>query len=184
MDTLEIEEIASTSKLQNAPKMSSEIFEMKNNYYVVTDGVMFNYYPIKVVLDDETSPIIRIEKSPPVLLEGLAVINRQVFKVTLQDLHRRIIRKSRKYNLEVLNGTTSTSSSTDTGTENGIITIATNIIESTVQHTDESAVSSDPEVEIGSAADLAWEEQIRTLLSTLSTKEGFGGEEWEISSTA
>jgi hypothetical protein len=76
------------------PKLTMNDFKLKNNYYVVTNGEVFNYYPIKVEKETD-APFIKFEKSPPVILEGLAVVNKQVYRVPLADLLRGIIRKSR-----------------------------------------------------------------------------------------
>lgn len=181
LNTNLLDELLTSTTPINIPKLTTEDFKIKNNYYVVTDGNVFNYYPIKVE-PDNGKPFLRFEKAPPVILEGLAIINKLIYRVPVQDLTRRIIRKSREVNLEVLNGINTRNSITDTDK-------STNAVESltitsgksdTIQYKDERGASREIEVEISQAADIAWSNQIRTLLNTISEKEGFEGETWEI----
>jgi hypothetical protein len=162
------------------PKLTSNDFKLKNNYYVVSNGEVFNYYPIKVV-ERADGPIISFEKTPPVILEGLAIVGKKVYKVTVDDLLRRIIRKSREVNLEVENGSNANQSEPATPVAEVIESpVAGN---KTVQRTDERGLSREAEVEIGKAADAAWTNQIRALLVALSEEEG-SEEEWEITNTS
>jgi hypothetical protein len=173
----------STAVSINTPKLSTRTFELKNNYYVVTNGQVFSYYAIKVFPSDENSPLIRLEKSPPVILEGLAIVNKKAYKVTVGDLLRRVIRKSREIQLEALNGRSSKRTTTTTTTSNtkdgSDAVIGVNSSE-TVQHKNESGTISETEVEISEVADLAWEEQVGSLLDIILKKEGIEGENWEI----
>lgn len=157
------------------PKLTMNDFKLKNNYYVVTNGEVFNYYPIKVEKDLGTE-LLRFEKAPPVILEGIAVVNKKMYKVPVQDLLRGIIRKSREINLEVENG--SNASDADDSTS------ATEVIDTpvagrkTVQRKDERGISREAEVEVGKTADAAWQDQMRALLVALSEEEG--EEDWEV----
>jgi hypothetical protein len=177
-----IESFETNTTSINSPKLSSPVFELKNNYFVVTDGTIHNYYTIKVHPDAETDSLIRFERSPPVILEGLAIINKRIFKVTVDDLLRRIIRKSREIKLEVLNGTSSTSSKSvgDIGTTDITISTETSFTTSpatTIQGIVQQRVEHKTEMEEHAAADAAWQEQIGTLLGLISKEEG---DEWEI----
>jgi hypothetical protein len=159
------------------PKLTIDDFKIKNNYYVVTDGKVFNYYSIKVEPASESALFFRFEKAPPVILEGIAIINKKVYKVPLQDLLRRIVRKSREVDLRKEDGKQETS----IGTSDSIS--ADEVIDTpvagakTVQRKNERGADREAEVEVGKAADSAWKDQVRALLVTLSEEEG---EDWEI----
>jgi nitrogenase subunit NifH len=162
-------DIMSVSK--NIPKMSSPTLEIKNNYYVVKTGLLYNYYPIKVKAGQPEDGIIRFEKTPPVLMEGIAIVNKKAYHVTTGDLMRLVIRKSREVVVAVakrekINGKAETSTST---------------VSETLQHSDEHRASRKTEMEISEAADNAWSEQIGALLDSFVAKEG---EEWEITDSA
>lgn len=159
-----------TSASKNIPKMSSPTLEIKNNYYVVKTGLLYNYYPIKVVAGSPEDSIIRFEKTPPVLMEGIAIIDKKAYHVTPKDLMRLVIRKYREVTVakrEKVNGKAASNS--------------TSAVRETVQHPDERGTSGQTEMEIIQAADNAWSEQIGALLDSFSAKEG---EEWEVSDSA
>lgn len=171
-----MELILETSKKSsvNVPKLTAPTFEMKNNYYVVADGSTFNYFSIKVFESDENHPLIRFEKSPPVLLEGLAVVNKRVYKVTLKDLQRQVIRKSRDITKEVIDA----SANRNTGTKSEpAATVADTNSSQAVSDKLEQRADQEAEVEVNQAADAAWQDQIGALLTLMSEKEG---DEWEI----
>lgn len=171
--------------------MSTTTLELKKNYYVVHDGSQFHYFPIKVK-ESGDAPIIRFEKSPPVLMEGVVIIERgtgrdrnvKVYKVPVNDLLRGVIRKSREIkptNRVNANGSEGNSGSaagskSDSGTEEGT---ASGEIQRAVQSANQSGALEAAEMEISKAADIAWEDQIDTLLHHLSSKEGA---QWEIAS--
>lgn len=177
-------ELALSSTI-NVPKMSSSTLEIKNNYYVIKNGLFFNYFPIKV---EETPPeanIIRFEKTPPVIVEGVAIISKKLYRVTAQDLLRGVIRKSREIAIakrEEVNGTTkSTTNSrsytvigTEESTGSGSGDIA---IPETVRNPTQRTASPKTELEIGEAADAAWQDQVGALLDFMHSKEGI---EWEV----
>lgn len=156
----------------NIPKLSLSTFEMKNNYYVVTDGQTFNYFPIKVADSPDTSPLIRFVKAPPILMEGVAIVNKKKYHVTLKDLQRSLIRKSRLINQEAIDA-----SNKRNATKNSPAVGANTNPGEAVLNRDEQPVVKETEVEINEAADAAWSDQIGSLLSFISEKEG---EEWEI----
>jgi hypothetical protein len=175
---VDLQENLEGSRQGAIPKMSSLIFEMKNNYYVVEDQDEFHYYAIKTHPNVETSPLIRIDRSPPILLEGVAIIDKQAYRVTLKDLERRIIRKSRVLNIEVVNESNRTSSRSIPDSIPATVSTGTNG-EPIVPHSDERTASYRAEMEIGPNADAAWEDQIRALFGSLPEEEG----EWEITKT-
>ena len=156
------------------PKLTTEALELKNNYYVVTNGEIFNYYPITVeeTLDSPT-PIIRFLKSPPVLLEGIAILKKRIFSVTIEDLSRKVIRKSREIIRESTHARTIT-----TAAELSANSVSTPL-STEVQLINEPGPSAEAQLEVNQAANATWDEQIGALLHHLSEKEG-GGLEWEV----
>jgi hypothetical protein len=157
---------------KNVPKLSLTTMNVKDNYYVIKSGQVYSYFPIKVKPFTPTDPIIRFEKSPPVLLEGIAIVGKKPYRVTPppQDLMRQVIRKSREVAIpkrDKVNGTAESTSNT--------------AVCETVQHPVKQRTSGEAPVEVLEAADNAWEEQIGTLLDFISEKEGF---EFEVADSA
>lgn len=152
---------------KNVPKLATAELTVKDNYYVVKTGLLYNYYPIKVKTFTETDEIIRFEKSPPVLMEGIAIVGKKPYRVTPQDLMRQIIRKSREVAVpkrDKVNGKSGKAG----------------VVESTsqaVQHSNQPAVGAKAELEERQVADAAWDEQIGALFDFIAAKEG----EFEIS---
>lgn len=182
MNIVNLSEVDIEESAVNIPKLTTSSFELRNNYYVATDGEKFNYYTIKVKTEVGSSGLIHFEKSPPVLLEGLAIVNKKVYKVSLGDLLRRIIRKSNEISIEALNGTDSNTSTEQSGTDVSAITIDDNSTNS-IRNQDESGTSSKITVEEHQVIDASWQDQIGALLHTLHKEEGFFEEEWELSDT-
>jgi hypothetical protein len=171
------------------PRMSTPTLELRNRYFAVTDGNVFSYYPITWDLDDDR-PILRFTKTPPVLLEGYAIVNKKIYLVSSDDILRRVIRKSKEVTLESINGT-ATEPSTEPNfdsIESRLFTDPTTatLVNAVIQSGDiERTVIGPVKVEVGTAADLAWSEQVRALLHTSVEEEEFElGETWEIENTA
>lgn len=157
----------------NLPKYTETTFILRNNYYVVFNGEVYNYYPIKVKAWGDDDPFIRLEKSPPVILEGYAMVGRKIFLVTVKDLQRKVIRKSREIQREVQNATESANNQSvstilDSGTATAVLT------------EDERRLIDATEMEVRKAADAAWEDQVRALLNDPDEEEG----EWEVEDSA
>lgn len=164
--------------------MSKTTLEIRKNYYVVPDGDLFHYFPLKVVDENTERPIFRIEKSPSVLMEGIAILGKRLYRVPVQDLMRGVIRKSREIqpaNRVNSNGSTgnTTNPATLPGTSNGAVSAPTGSAVSADNN--QHGTSSDVDLEVCEAADLAWEEQIQSLLSFISEKEGG---EWQVENPA
>lgn len=156
---------------RNVPKMSSPTLDIKNNYYLVKTGLLYNYYPIKVKPFTEDDNIIWFEKTPPVLMEGIVIVGKKPYHVTTQDLMRGVIRKSRAVAVakrEKVDGKSESVTSIKS-------------LRQTLQHPDEQRVSREASVEILEDANAAWEEQIGALLDSFAAKEG---DEYEISDSA
>ena len=168
----------------NVPKMSLPTLEVRKNYYVVPDGRQFHYFPIKVI-DDANRPIIRFEKRPPVVMEGIGIVGKKLYWVPVQDLTRGIIRRFREITpaKRARDGSSGNTAITRTSTGPSGENPAVNRSDVDLTSSDriQRRSSTDPGLEINQAADVAWEEQIDTLLSLLSEKEGG---EWELSGPA
>jgi hypothetical protein len=143
------------------PKYVDEEFTPRNNYYVVTDGRSFYSYSIKAKELNPDAPIIRLEKNPPVLMEGYAIIGRRVYLVSRQDLLRKVVRKSKEIVKE----------STTNDTTNINSTVAAAIASAAVSNPDEPGLSEAAQLEIAKNADAAWKEQVGTLLGIKAAKE-------------
>lgn len=169
--------------------MSSSTLEIKNNFYVVKSGLLFNYFPIKIVDTEADAPLFRFEKTPPVIMEGVAIIGKKLYHATPADLLRGVIRKSREIAIakrEGINGKSESKSVGSTGSGGSSEGISGNIVgdvdvREAIQHPDEQRAGAKTELEIGKAADAAWQEQIGTLLDYLSEEEGI---EWEVADSA
>lgn len=153
----------------NLPKYTEDTLVIRNNYFVVTNGVVFNSYPIKVFPSEESSPLIRLDKNPPVLLEGYAIIGRKLYLVPMQDLLRKVIRKSREIKKETTNEPGNTE-------PKSLSTIARAFKSSIVPSDDEQRTNDAADLEISKAADATWEDQIGTLHDNPFEEE----EDWEV----
>lgn len=155
-------DLSSTSS-KNVPKLATAELTVKDNYYVVKTGQLYNYYPIKVKTFTEADSIIRFEKSPPVLMEGIAIVGKKPYRVTPQDLLRQIIRKSREVAVPKRDKVNGKSGNAGTGSSTQI---------EAVQHSDKPGVSGEAEVEERQVADAAWDDQIGALFDFIAAKEG------------
>jgi len=173
-----------TEALLNIPKHSLDTFEIKNSYYIVEDEAThrYHYFPIRVDSQSENEHIIRFSRTPPVLMEGLAIIDKKIYHVPLSDLKRLIIRKSRLIGEKVENGSNSSTIDISSGTislssGDGTATRP----RKTVSSLDESGSGTEAGLEESRAPDDAFEEQIQALLHSISEKEGG---QWEITDIA
>jgi hypothetical protein len=148
---------------KNVPKLATSELTVKDNYYVVKTGQLYNYYPIKVKTFTETDSIIRFEKSPPVLMEGIAIVGKKPYRVTPQDLLRQIIRKSREVAVPKRDKVN--------GKSGNVGTVEPASIKA-IQHSNQSGVSAKTEVEEHAVADAAWDDQIGALFDFIAAKEG------------
>jgi hypothetical protein len=150
----------------NVPKFVDPEFVMRNNYYVVSDGKVFNSYSIKVIPDKAEDNLIRIERNPPVLLEGFAIVGRKIYMVSMQDLLRKIIRKSKEIKKEASNGTSNNSTNAPanpTSTTAAISSFLNSNPADALSGVIESGTVDASELEISKAANAAWEEQVGSL---------------------
>lgn len=78
---------------------AKSILEKRNEYYVIPYDSKFYYFKVGKVVP-RGDYLFTIEgKKPPVLREGMIVINKEIYHVTTDDLLKNVIRKSRKLKL-------------------------------------------------------------------------------------
>ena len=77
---------------------TSETFTRKTGYYIVLANEVFNYFKIEIPTE-YGGHLFKFTKAPPVLREGFVVISKDIYFVTIQDLKRGLVRRSRKLNL-------------------------------------------------------------------------------------
>lgn len=177
---------STTSK--TTPKLSKPTLEIKNNYFIVHDKGLFNYFAIKIDPDTLDLNVMRFEKAPPVLVDGVLILNRKLYEVPAQDLVRGIVRKSREIKVERDNHGSATPNSVEpvintSGSETQAVVEKESSSDrsSAVRYNIEQGVIDPAELEIAKAADAAWEDQIHSLLDLVSSQEGG---EWEVESVA
>jgi hypothetical protein len=174
-----------TSTQAVKPKASVTNLELggavRDQRYLIKDGDEYYIFPIQVV-GNEDAPLLRFEVFPPLLREGFVVYKRNLYRVTLEDLQRGVVRKSRIIDLSkrasnVATGNAGSTESTNVSTDSVPELYGSNLRECS----DQQGSSQDTALEIAQAIDDAWDDQVGALLSYLSEKEG---EELEVSETA
>lgn len=150
------------------PKHTLDNFEVKSNFYVVEQDGKFHYFPFKALVDDTDAKFLTMDKRPPVLLSGKAIVSRVVYEVSIKELMRGLINKQ-----AIISGRPNAKRIKPKS--NGVLTIPSELRDS-----DEPGLSDDALLEVNKAADAAWEEQAGSLLQTLYSKEGC---EWEVTDT-
>lgn len=161
------------------PKLSLPTLELKNGYFVVPSHGCFNYFPIKIEESTVDSPVMRFEKAPPVLMDGVVIFGKKLYEVTSEDVMRGVIKKYR----EIISKRDNYGSATTTGGDRSSsedVSSTTNQ-PATIQHKDKHRTVGASGLEISEVADAAWKEQIDSLLCFVSSKEGG---EWEVAGVA
>jgi hypothetical protein len=151
------------------PQSSRSHLEIRNNSYVVQNGFLFEYYPL-VCNKTQRGNFIDIEISPGVMAAGVAILDQKLYDVSLEDLLRRRInvRKQRVTDERKHKRVGKSSSVPKPKME------SESIVSPTV---DESGTSKAIGDQVSKAADVAWQDQVDTLLETLHSQEG---EEFEV----
>jgi hypothetical protein len=156
--------------MTTGPKLSRGTFDIINNTYVIRNGFLYDYYPIVCNKVKPNNNFIDIEISPGIMAEGIAIIDRKAYDVSLRDLQRRIIdvRKVRT----TVDSRKQKVNTTETNTKP-----STSIVQSSEN---EQGPGSTVGNKVGKIADVAWQKQVDTLLETLHSEEG---EEFEVTGT-
>lgn len=131
------------SLVTKPPKLSKPDLDPSKEYFVVDNGMLFDYYPIKILPTSFGSGRFhKIEKSPPVISDGFVIFKKKIYKLTKEDLLRRRINVSAEYHP----------------------TVQPIVAVSNAPDIHKPAVSQPSRIELSEDANVAWEEQIRTLL--------------------
>lgn len=197
---------------------STNTLSRKSGYYIVPYSGKFFYLKLEVP-ESENDYLFRMKNTrPSVFLEGLVVIDGEVYYVTHQDLSRGVVRKSRKLKLkrgtityeDFITGNiypidrkrTKADPSTSTSSENIPVeesesgakdlggggdkvpteTVSDFDISNYFKTKDRNpgATGKNTVLDESEAIDLAFKNQVGTLLDHAFEKEGAGWEEWEI----
>ena len=147
--------------------MSKDVFEPIGNFYIVRQGGKYHYFPVKVEKHPPNAPmpILRFEKLPPVLMEGWVVTQHRTYLVSVQDLHRGIVRTSNEYVLAKKNDETGNSAvrsiSTSSGSDSGRTGEGSSTEDSQQQTV--SAVQTDPAPTVGDVLSVLEPGVVKTL---------------------
>src|SRR4051812_9960913 len=80
----------------NEPKWTRAVLDVINNTYVVKKDLLYEYYPIECAPLATGDKFIKLIKSPVVIAEGIAIVGRQQYAVSVGDLLRRRINVARR----------------------------------------------------------------------------------------
>lgn len=154
----------------NEPKMTRAALDVINNTYVIRNGLLYEYYSISCVPHTDSDKFIRFLISPGVMGPGIAIVNKKLYDVSLDDLFRRRINVAKQHGRAA-----------DANVSKPIPAKKTENSSESKSDSDQQGVSSLFGSEVDQVANLAWENQVNALLETLSAEEG---EEFEITSSA
>lgn len=177
--------------LTKVKSTETETFIRSNQMYVTLFNRKFYTFPIIIDSAEQSPYLLRLKELPPIFREGFVCYNKAVYFVTVDDLRRGVVRKSRALAL-------SPRRLTYRDFENG--TIATRTYEAATRQAEGSeasqgrnsaqgsdpepapsenlrSVSGDAEYSESKLADRAFEEQMLALLRAEGSEEW----EWEVS---
>lgn len=180
-----------SSPAQNIPRKTlTSLDPQRSDYYIVKDGLLYNYYSIKIVPFEVDQKILRFEKYPPIIAEGVVMIKKKLYRVTPEDLLRGLVRTSREIvkvkrdkekDVENVGNNRSNHPDVDISTANTDASVsASPVVRDAVQHQQQQSAFGLAILEESELVDSSWQEQIGALQDFVSEKEGG---EWEISNT-
>jgi hypothetical protein len=155
--------------MATGPKWSRGALEAINNMYVVRNGLLFEYYPFSVIDFTEKDKFIKFEISPGIISPGIAVVEGNFYDVSLDDLFRRRINVGKRH-IHAADDNVGRRTSSKKSKESRVAK----------EDSDKSRFSEVFGDEVSEAADVAFEDQVDSLLQTILAKEG---EEFEITGT-
>ncbi|HET8686729.1 MAG TPA: hypothetical protein VFM18_08700 [Methanosarcina sp.] len=161
--------------MSTQPKYILPDFELRSGHYVVESEGMYAYYPIKVSTD-QASGFFKVTKRPPLLLDGVIILDRKAYVVTTMDIQRGIVRKSSLILSGRANDSTHSNESTN-APRTGSAALVPRADQHQPRNSNEPSISGELGMEIAEAADLAWNRQASSLLQAIHSQEGG---EWEI----
>lgn len=156
--------------MDTGPKLTRGSLDLVNNTYVVQNGLLFEYYSISTEPFAVGDKFIKFEISPATMAPGVAIVGKKMYDVPLRDLVRRRIDVSRLRRTESNSDESTDSNPAKQTRRKGIIKLNSN-------ESGSGTISGD---EISKVADLAWENQVDSLLEIIHSKEG---EEIEVTSS-
>lgn len=153
------------------PRATRETLDKVTNTYAVKVGEQWSYYTIRFGEPIVHGKYVQITKMPPVIAEGIVTYKKKHYRVTFEDFFRSRVNVQYEF-IESRNA--SSQSDIGTGTDPGSAVPAPIRVVDKFQ----SGIGELIGDEDSQAADLAWDEQIRTLLYTDDQEE-----KWSIEST-
>jgi hypothetical protein len=144
--------------LEARPKESKSTLEPMPHTFAVENGLVYDYYPIKLGL--RLGDYIAIQKLPPVMKEGFVTYQKRLYKVTFRDFFRSRVNVGQPAYTPARNddgASTSRSTIVDPSPSSDVAATPASV-------GDQQGSESTFGLQINQAADLAWEDQIRTLL--------------------
>lgn len=187
--------------------------QRKKGYFIVPCNGAFHYFRLGDIMPKGNYLYEIVGKQIPVLREGFVVIDKEVYFVSVDDIQRSVIRKSRKLRLkrgtitydDFLSGSACISDPNPTssaeksgsggngldapsvqqsGTQSSSETRGEEVPDSTISDILKGNVKRRPskatKLDESEAIDLAFQDQMRALLSDVSEKEGTSWEGWEV----
>lgn len=137
-----------------APRFSKPNLVLSPGLFAVQDGPIYNYYAI--TLGKKEGNFVPIVKSPLILNEGYITFENKLYFVSSKDLARR------KINVTASIAITTTPDGNSDSPANGS-TPSTELVE-TYPNTDQPGTGQVLEFQVDQDANVAWQEQIGTLL--------------------
>jgi hypothetical protein len=138
------------------PKAVKNELEPMRDTIAVANGLFFEYYPIK--LGEKVGGFVQITQLPSVLKEGYVTFERKLFRLTFRDFFRRRLNVNQpSYGTTPAAGATSTATAGPTSTT--VVPSGNSDIQPRTRVSDE--------VSLDEVINLAWDEQISTLLHSL-----------------
>lgn len=155
--------------MADGPMWSRGALDVVNNTYVVRNGLLYEYYPIACKPRKPEDKFIKLEISPGIIAPGIAIVGKQLYDVSVDDLFRRRINVSKRH------------TTIDANVGRTVRTKKTKSIAEPKTSADEQGSSTNIRNEISEVTDMAWQNQVDSLLQVISAKEG---EEFEITGTS
>jgi len=155
--------------MASEPKWTRSALDRINNTSVVRNNLLYEYYPIECEPFKEGDKFIKLKLSPGKISDGIIIVGKELYDVSVRDLYRRRINVAKRHAASVdVNVDEPAKRRNPRNTRS---------IPDTVESRPSELFGS----EVSEAADLAWEDQVQTLLYTLHSEEG---QELEVSSTS
>lgn len=147
------------------PKETRTTLALVPNTLAVQNGSNFDYYAIK--LGGVVNGYLQILKMPPIIAEGYITHNRKLYKLTYRDFFRRrlnVTQPSYSPTSAITNSNANISTPGDSSSTVGAM------VEASVNNIQSGPVES-VELQLIEIANMAWKEQVGTLLHSIDPEE-------------